>query len=123
MGLKQKDSSVLRSQGASVLWVIQEAALAIQGGGDTGNLGCFRDLAISTTISQKPSASVVCLLLFDDQISLLSLLEKPTVDVAKKSDVDLATGSFCSSCSILDFPPHLQSTCRKGQVGYRGLQV
>ena len=73
------------------------------GGGNTDDLGTFGDFAtISTTASSKISASSVSSSLTTG-IYLLSLSDKPTVDVMGNVDVDYATGSFCSSCAI---PPH-----------------
>jgi hypothetical protein len=50
------------------------------GGGNTDDLGAFGDLAISTTTSPKTSASFVSSSLTTG-ISLLSLLDKSTVDM------------------------------------------
>ena len=73
------------------------------GGGNTGDLGAFGDLAISTTTSPKTSASFVSSSLTTGT-SLLSLSDKSTVDVVGNLDEDYATGSFCSSCAI---PPRV----------------
>ena len=53
--------------------------------------------ATSTTTSPKTSASFVSSSL-TSRVSLLSLSDKSTVDVV--GNIDYATGSFCSSCSI-----------------------
>ena len=82
-----------------VLWTIQEAALTIQAAAIPDDLGCFGDLAISTTTSPKTSASFVSSSLTTG-ISLLSPSDKSTVDMVGNVDVDYATGSFCSSCAI-----------------------
>jgi hypothetical protein len=70
------------------------------GGGNTDDLGSFGDLATSTTTSSKTSASFVSSSLTTG-ISLLSLSDKPTVDVVGNLDVNCATGSFCSSSVLV----------------------
>ena len=70
------------------------------GDSNTDDVGSFSNPATSTTTSPKISASFVSSSL-TNRVSLLSLSDKPTVDVVGNMDVDYATaGSFCSSCSI-----------------------
>ena len=84
------------------------------GGGDTGDLGSFGNLATSTTTSSKTSVSFVSSSLTTG-FSLLSLSDKSAVDVVGDLDVgDCATGSFCFSCAIAPrvvlSPPLLSSS-------------
>ena len=64
---------------------------------------------------KKTSASFVSSSL-TNRVSLLSLSDKSTVDVVGNMDMDYATGSFCSSCSI---PPPTAGGlwCLKGVRG------
>ena len=68
-------------------------------GSDTDDVGFFSNLATSTATSPKTSASFVSSSL-TSRVSLLFLSDKSTGDVVGNVDVDCATGSFCSSCSI-----------------------
>ena len=67
------------------------------GGGNIDDKGSFCDPSTSTSTSPKTSASFVTSSL-TNRVSLLSLSDKPTVDMI--GTTDYATGSFCSSCSI-----------------------
>ena len=66
------------------------------GGGFTDDSGSSGALAISTSTSPKSSASFVSSSLTTG-ISLLSLLDKSTVDMVGDMDLDCAAGSFYSS--------------------------
>ena len=59
--------------------------------------GSFCDPSTSSSTSPKTSVSLVTSSL-TNRVSLLSLSDKPTVDMI--GTTDYATGSFCSSCSI-----------------------
>ena len=69
------------------------------GGGTTNDWDSFSYLATSASTSSKASASYISSSL-TTRVSLLSLSDKSTADVVECADVDYATGSFCSSCSI-----------------------
>ena len=58
-----------------------------------------RNVGKSASTSSKTSASYVSSSL-TTRVSLVSLSDKSTVDMVKNTNVDYATGSFCSSCSI-----------------------
>ena len=73
------------------------------GGGSTNDWGSFSNFTTSASTLSKASASYVSSSL-TTRVSLLSLSDKSTADVVECADVDYATGSFCSSCSI---PPHM----------------
>jgi hypothetical protein len=73
------------------------------GGGNTDDLGSFGNFATSTTTSSKTSVSFVSSSLTTGNC-LLSLSDKSAVDVVGDLDVDYATESFCSSCTI---PPRV----------------
>jgi hypothetical protein len=93
------EGSVFRSQAGSA---VDDPGGSVDdpGGGNTDDLGSFGDLATSTTTSSKTSASFVSSSLTTG-ISLLSLSDKPTVDVVGNLDVNCATGSFCSSSVLV----------------------
>ena len=65
------------------------------GGGSTNNEGSFNRFTTSASTFSKAPASYVSSSL-TTKVSLL----KSAADVVKCTDVDYATGSFCSSCSI-----------------------
>ena len=65
------------------------------GGGSTNNEGSFNSFTTSASTFSKAPASYVSSSL-TTKVSLL----KSAADVVKCTDVDYATGSFCSSCSI-----------------------
>ena len=71
--------------------------------GTTNEWGSFSNLATSASTSSKASAASYVSSSLATRVSLLSLLDKSTVDMVKNANVDYATGSLCSSCSI---PPH-----------------
>ena len=65
------------------------------GGGSTNDGGSFSSFTTSaSTLSRTPASYVSSSL--TTRVSLL----KSAADVVKCTDVDYATGSFCSSCSI-----------------------
>ena len=70
------------------------------GGGSTNDGGSFSSSTTFALALSKTPASYVSSFL-TTKVSLL----KSAADVVKYTDVDYATGSFCSSCSI---PPHLR---------------
>ena len=65
------------------------------GGGSTNDWGSFSSFTTSASTLSKTPASYVSSSL-TTRVSLL----KSAADVVKCTDVDCATGSFCSSCSI-----------------------
>ena len=65
------------------------------GGSSTNNEGSFNRFTTSASTFSKTPASYVSSSL-TTKVSLL----KSAADVVKCTDVDYATGSFCSSCSI-----------------------
>merc|ERR1711880_15384 len=65
------------------------------GGGSTNNEGSFNSFNTSASTFSKTPASCVSSSL-TTRVSLL----KSAADVVKCTDVDYATESFCSSCSI-----------------------
>ena len=65
------------------------------GGGSTNDGGSFSSFTTSASTLSKTPASYVSSSL-TTKVSLL----KSAADVVKCTDVDYATGSFCSSCSI-----------------------
>ena len=65
------------------------------GGGSTNDWGSFSSFTTSASTLSKTPASYVSSSL-TTRVSLL----KSAADVVKCTDVDYATGSFCSSCSI-----------------------
>ena len=65
------------------------------GGGSTNDGGSFSSLTTSASTLSKTLASCVS----SSLTASVSLL-KSAADVVKCTDVDYATGSFCSSCSI-----------------------
>ena len=69
------------------------------GDGSTNDWGSFTNFTTSASTFSKASASYVSSSL-TTRVSLLSLSDKSTADVVECTDVDYATGSFCSSCSI-----------------------
>ena len=73
------------------------------GGGSTNDWSSCNNFTISASSFSKASASYVSSSL-TTRVSLLSLSDKSTADAAEYANVDYATGSFCSSCSI---PPHM----------------
>ena len=74
-------------------------ALCVLGGGREGEatttpIHLNREMASASTFSKTPASYVSSSL--TTRVSLL----KSAADVVKYTDVDYATGSFCSSCSI-----------------------
>ena len=65
------------------------------GGGSSNDGGLFSSFTTSASTLSKTPASYVSSSL-TTRVSLL----KPAADAVKCTDVDYATGSFCSSCSI-----------------------
>ena len=65
------------------------------GGGSTNDWGSFSNFTTSASTLSKTPASYVSSSL-TTRVSLL----KSTADIVECIDVDYATGSFCSSCSI-----------------------
>merc|ERR1711991_33346 len=77
------------------LMMILGVILTIPGGGSTNDGGSFSSFTTSASTPSKTPASYVSSSL-TTRVSLL----KSAADVVKCTDVDYATGSFCSSCSI-----------------------
>ncbi len=70
--------------------------------GSTNERGSFDSFTtFASTLSKTPASYVSSSL--TTRVSLLSLSDNSTFDMVKNTNVDYATGSFCSSCSI---PPH-----------------
>ena len=73
------------------------------GGDFTNDWRSCNNCTTSASSFSKASASYVSSSLTTG-VSLLSLSDKSTADMVECTNVDYATGSFCSSCSI---PPHM----------------
>ena len=73
------------------------------GGGATNDWDSFSNCTTSASTPLKVSTLYVSSSL-TTRVSLLSLSDKSAVGVVECIDVNYATGSFCSSCSI---PPHV----------------
>ena len=65
------------------------------GGGSTNDGGYFSSFTTSASTLSKTHASYV-----SSSLTIRVSLLKSAADVAKCTDVDYATGSFCSSCPI-----------------------
>ena len=65
------------------------------GGGSTNDGGSFSSFTTSASTLSKTPASYV-----SSSLTTRVFLLKSTADVVECTDVDYATGSFCSSCSI-----------------------
>ena len=90
------------------------------GGGATNDWGSFSNFTTSASTFSKASASYVSSSL-TTRVSLLSLSDKSTADVVECADVDYATGSFCSSCSIPPPMAHGFWSSGKGYLCYAKL--
>ena len=84
------------------------------GGGSTNAWSSFSNCTTSASTSLRASASYVSSSL-TTRVSSLSLSDRSTADVVECADVDYATGSFCSSCSI---PPHMARGLWSSGNGY-----
>ena len=94
---------VFRSQaGASSAVDDPGGSVGDPGGSDTDDVGSFSDLATSTTTSPKTSVSFVSSSL-TNRVSLLSLLDKSTVDVMGNVDVGFGLWRAGVGCAMYSY--------------------
>merc|ERR1712196_19832 len=90
------------------------------GGGSTNAWNSFSNFTTSASTCSRASASYVSSSL-TARVSSLSLSDRSTADVVECAEVDYATGSFCSSCSIPPPMAHGFWSSGKGYLCYAKL--